>query len=259
MPIFGFNSFYIGSMTYCNPFCCGSVFPYNRMFLGLSLMSAAFTPKTKYPEQIYNEEIYIPDISIGDLNSRLKLKQTDTKSPVKQTDSKFDSNEYLKLQSVPKAPVKPAKPSKVKKNPRKTTPSGTKIVLNKTEIVQLACRIARKYKVDERLVLAIIDAESSFNSNAGSNKGAQGLMQLMPATAKELGVTNRLDPEQNIDGGVRYLKKLLDMYKGDIKFALAAYNAGLGNVRKYNGIPPFKETQNYVNKIYNNYKNYTVA
>ena len=131
--------------------------------------------------------------------------------------------------------------------------SATEKVSGKEQIKNLVSRISKKHGVDEKLVNALIKQESGFNPNAKSKVGAMGLMQLMPATAKGLGVTNPMDPSQNVEGGVKYLKSMLNKYNGNVILALAAYNAGPGAVDKYDGVPPYKETQNYVKSILANY------
>jgi len=119
-------------------------------------------------------------------------------------------------------------------------------------------KVAQKHGVEPDLIHAIIRAESNYNSFAISEKGAMGLMQLMPATAEAYGVNDFYDPEENIEGGTKYLKDLIKLYNGKTVFVLAAYNAGQEAVKKYKGIPPYPETRNYINRIQASYRKSTI-
>lgn len=117
------------------------------------------------------------------------------------------------------------------------------------DIRGLVDRYANSWRVDPAIIMAIIQAESSGNPYAVSKAGARGLMQLMPGTAREMRVTNSFDPAQNIAGGTQYYAKLLDAFKGNVDYAIAAYNAGPGAVKKHGGVPPYSETRNYLSRV----------
>lgn len=121
--------------------------------------------------------------------------------------------------------------------------------VNPAEYENLISSCATKYGVNPSLIKAVIHTESGYNPNAVSRKGASGLMQLMPGTARSLKVSNSFDPKDNVEGGVKYLRFLLDTFRGDVSLAVAAYNAGLNKVAKYGGIPPYNETRTYVDRV----------
>jgi len=124
---------------------------------------------------------------------------------------------------------------------------------NREKIEEMIREVSARYRVDQALVRAVIQTESNYNSWAVSRKGALGLMQLIPGTAQQMGVSNALDPKQNLDGGVRYLRTLLQRYNGDLDRALAAYNAGPSAVDRAGGIPQYRETREYVQKVTDSY------
>ena len=155
--------------------------------------------------------------------------------------------EKLLATKMDKAKEVPGSTSKAPDNYGKTIQEKAK---DYKQTIKDACK---KFGVDEKFIMAIINQESGYNPNATSPVGAMGMMQLMPGTAKDLGVKNAYDARDNIMGGVKYIKQQLDRFGGDKRKALAAYNAGPGAVAKYGGIPPYAETQNYVKSIMSQY------
>jgi|GEM_PF-3594179 len=152
-----------------------------------------------------------------------------------------------------------ATPLDTRAEPGPTTPRKSRRPLVKPvnrHLRHLIHAAAIRHGIDPAMIHAIIMAESSFNPDAVSNRGAQGLMQLMPQTAESLGLADAFDPGKNIDAGARYFRQLLNQFRGDVELALAAYNAGIQSVINHNGVPPFKTTQRYVRKVLDYYEHY---
>lgn len=157
------------------------------------------------------------------------------------------------VQSAPKTDFKAQLEKAQNAQPAEGAKNNLKLAdRNNNEIQQIIETTARKYGVDENFVKAVAKTESNFNPNATSNVGAMGIMQLMPSTAQELGVKNPYNPQENIDGGVRYLKKMLDNFGGNTNLALVAYNAGMATANTYGTNPPQQETKDYVEKVFAN-------
>jgi hypothetical protein len=155
--------------------------------------------------------------------------------------------EKIEADEVPYVDPEPAKPAE---NPAVPESQGDRPTLDGTPYAEIIAAASQAHGVDPFLVKALIQVESGYRPKARSPKGAVGLMQIMPATAREYKVRNPFDPKANIEAGVRHLKSLLDRYgSGRTELALAAYNAGPGAVQKFNGIPPYRETRNYVSRI----------
>ena len=133
-----------------------------------------------------------------------------------------------------------------------TSPAGARLTTPEA-LDRIVLQSAPKHRVDPKLIRAVIATESNWNSRAVSPKGAQGLMQLIPSTARKLGVANAFDPAQNVDGGVRYLRMMLERYNGDLHKALAAYNASPGAVDRFGGVPNFRETREYIRRVTSTY------
>lgn len=163
-----------------------------------------------------------------------------------------DDNQVIHLTNVPAGPKYQVV---IREKPLKISSSGSRTD-SISSYDDLITDITGRYGIDDGLVKAIIKVESNFNHKAVSKKGAKGLMQLMPMTALSFGVTDCFHPENNIDGGVRYLAYLLGLYNNDLYLALAAYNAGEQAVAKYGGIPPYNETRTYVQLVISNYERY---
>ncbi len=173
-----------------------------------------------------------------------------------QESNKLMVKTFVQIETLPLLPLPPLDKKPHHKSASVKSPKPVRGKKAERLYRPIIMRAAQRHQVDPAMVKAIIMAESSFNPRAISSRGAVGLMQLMPSTAKSLGVIDAFDPENNINAGVLYYKKLLTEFRGDVKLALAAYNAGSRKVKEYQGIPPFKTTRIYIKKVFEYYRQY---
>jgi hypothetical protein len=179
-----------------------------------------------------------------------ELKNTVSKNSFRANFNRFEAHPTKQMAlTPPQSPGQKIEKREPVENLQPKTGSRSIALSDRQIIEQNIQKAAAKYNLPQELITAVVRAESNFEVNAVSTAGAQGLMQLMPATAKELGVQNPFDIAQNIDGGTKYLRKMLDRFGGSVRKALAAYNAGPGTVMKYNGRVPYAETRQYVRRV----------
>jgi len=198
----------------------------------------------------YIEQNFSALENIAGQNSAVKNIESDFK---KILDKKIEETTHIENKPEPNSTAKLDEDIKPEIKEAIELKSKIDLKAQSTNIDELVETFSNKYGIDGDFIKAIIKQESGFNPNATSKKGAMGLMQLMPKTAESLGVLDAYNPSQNIEGGVKYLKNLLEKYDGNKEMALAAYNAGPTAVKKYGGVPPYKETQNYINAIMGTY------
>jgi soluble lytic murein transglycosylase-like protein len=236
-----------------------------RKHLQLALMAtviATFLSLTPYVQAAGSDSTITP--TTDDNGRRIYVNESvstapssDSEAPIRQNSLVYWSTSAHRWKAVPSAHVRAARSAAEEVNSYLGRQSGGEPLANSAhtrsfspqEIDAAIEQAASRHNVDANLVRAVIKVESNFNPNAVSRKGAMGLMQLMPQTARQLNVANPFDPEQNVDAGVRHLKQLMESYGGDVKLSLAAYNAGQGAVARSAGVPHIAETRNYVRRI----------
>ena len=195
----------------------------------------------------YIENSFATLNKVAGVDSDVQSIESDFKKLLEEKIEKPTENKEI----TPQAPVS----EEIKADKKDAVDLKSKIDLKaqRADIDEIISAVSEKYNIDSDFIKAIIKQESGFNTRATSKKGAMGLMQLMPKTAESLGILDAYNPSDNIEGGVKYLKGLLDRFDNNQELALAAYNAGPNAVKKYGGVPPYKETQNYVKAIMDTY------